>query len=47
MFSYAANHIEAYRKECRNYHDFIKQLENENHPDSPDNMNLKCSVCSK
>lgn len=42
MFMYASTKEEAYNQECKNFHDFKKQLENENHPDSPNGMNLKC-----
>jgi len=42
MFSYVSTIKEAYEQECKNFHDFKKQLENENHPDSPDGTNLKC-----
>lgn len=42
MFSYASTKKEVYEQECKNFHDFEKQLENENHPDSPNGMNLKC-----
>ena len=44
-FSYAASETEAFNTECKNYHDFEKFLENEIHPDSPNGMNLNCSVC--
>ncbi len=47
MFSYASSSSEAYKKECQNYHDFIKQLENEIHPASPEGKNLSCHICSK
>lgn len=42
MFSYASSTTNAFKEECRNYHDFKKQLENEKHPDSPNGMNLTC-----
>ena len=48
-FSYADSAEEAYRKECRNYHDFggpEGSLMNERHPDAPDGSNLTCSICS-
>lgn len=47
-FSYADTAIEAYEKECRNYHDFggpNKWLVNEDHPDKPDGYKGKCPVC--
>lgn len=43
-FSYADTPIEAYIKECKNYHDFggdRGKLLNITHPDSPDNL-IKC-----
>jgi len=46
-FSYADSKKEAFEKECKNYHDFEKSLENKIHPDSPNGMNLKCPVCGK
>lgn len=42
MFRYASTEKEAHEKECKNFHDFEKQLENEKHPDSPNGMNLTC-----
>lgn len=48
-FSYADSAEEAYRKECQNYHDFggpEGSLMNERHPDTPDGLNLTCSICS-
>ena len=47
MFSYAQNRTEAYHKECKNFHDFVKQLENDNHPATPGGLNLRCSICGK
>ena len=44
MFSYAQNSKEAFEKECRNYHDFEKQLHNTNHPDKPDHTDYECPV---
>jgi hypothetical protein len=51
MFSYAVNTIQAYEKECRNYHDFIDagfRLDNKIHPDKPENHPdwLKCPRCN-
>jgi hypothetical protein len=46
MFSYAMSEKEAYEKECRNYHDFSHYtLDNEVHPDRPNNSHLNCPVC--
>lgn len=44
---YASNSREAYKKECNNYHDFggSQNLDNENHPDAPDGINVSCHVC--
>ena len=46
-YSYANNAKEAYEKECKNYHDFggSDSLDNDIHPDKPDNTNYKCPVC--
>lgn len=46
-FSYATSALAAYKKECQNYHDFIKVLENENHPASPSGSNQTCHICGK
>jgi hypothetical protein len=47
-FSYSASAKEAYEKECINYHDFSRYtLDNEVHPDRPDNSNLNCPVCGR
>lgn len=53
MFSYASSISEAFREECRNYHDFFynkeggKQLENEIHPATPEGTSLKCTLPHK
>lgn len=46
-FSYATSPKAAFVKECHNYHDFgeADKLDNENHPQRPDNTNWKCPVC--
>lgn len=46
-FSYASSALEAYKKECRNYHDFggSKSLENDIHPDKPV-ISCSCPVCN-
>ncbi len=45
-FSYASSSKAAFEKECKNYHDFIKQLDNEIHPDRPDNSDWECPKCN-
>ena len=45
-FSYADSKEEAFNKECKNYHDF-NPPQNKNHPDSPNGMNLNCTICGK
>jgi hypothetical protein len=46
-FSTATNVIAAYRKECKNYHDF-KPRDNKIHPDKPDGLELlSCPVCNQ
>lgn len=47
-FSYANDAVEAFEKECRNYHDFgeSRKLRNERHPDRPDgHTDLTCPYC--
>ena len=46
-YSYATSPKAAFEKECRNYHDFgeNKNLNNEYHPDRPDESTWKCPVC--
>ena len=48
-FSKAADEVEAYKKECQNWHDFggeTGQLRNDIHPAKPEGQtNLKCPVC--
>ena len=38
-FDYAETDKQAFDKECKNYHDFRKQLENEIHPRRPKDKN--------
>ena len=47
-FSYAASPKAAFEKECQNYHDFgeSESLNNEIHPDRPDNTNWVCPSCT-
>lgn len=47
-FSYADTVIDAYEKECRNYHDFGGEnnlLVNKDHPAKPEGYKGKCPVC--
>lgn len=49
-FSYADSIVEAYEKECRNYHDFgghLGLLVNQNHPAKPEGINCVCPVCEE
>ncbi len=49
-FSYADTPMEAYIKECKNYHDFggdRGKLLNTNHPDTPDGMKADCPFCKR
>jgi hypothetical protein len=43
-FGYAQTVKEAFDKECTNYHDFKRQLENNIHPRRPDGKNYSCPV---
>jgi hypothetical protein len=38
----------AFEKECKNYHDFggSEKLDNEKHPERPDNADWKCPMCN-
>lgn len=47
-FSYADSALEAYEKECRNYHDFggiEGLLLNKTHPDKPVGTDCLCPIC--
>lgn len=46
-FSYATSPKAAFEKECKNFHDFggTEKLDNDIHPDRPDNSGWKCPVC--
>ena len=46
-YSYAETIKEAFLKECNNFHDFgeVEKLDNEIHPDRPDNTNWNCPRC--
>jgi hypothetical protein len=48
-YSYALSSLEAFEKECRNYHDFgeNKKLHNNAHPVCPEGSDWKCPVCEK
>lgn len=47
-FRYADSVQQTYERECNNYHDFLfnssggRQLENEIHPPTPEDMDLEC-----
>ena len=43
-FSYADSARKAFDKECRNYHDFESQLDNEAHPQRPSGKDWPCPV---
>lgn len=43
-YSYATSPKEAFKKECKNYHDF-NPPDNKKHPDRPDNTDWKCPYC--
>lgn len=48
-FCIAKNSKEAYEKECKNYHDFGGMegiLDNDIHPDKPDNTDYECPYCN-
>lgn len=46
-FTYASSPMNAFERECRNYHEFgeSKSLNNSIHPDRPENTNWKCPLC--
>jgi hypothetical protein len=46
-FMYHSTTKQAYEKECNLYHDWIKQIDNKEHPDKPDGTNYKCPVCGQ
>ncbi|WP_334159299.1 hypothetical protein [Oryzomicrobium sp.] len=47
-YSYATSPEAAFNKECTNFHDFggAEKLQNDIHPDRPDNMEFECPVCN-
>lgn len=45
MFSYSSSPEDAFKKECRNYHDFTPP-KNDRHPQRPDGTNWKCPACN-
>jgi hypothetical protein len=47
-YSYASSPKSAFEKECSNFHEFgeADSLDNENHPQRPDNSNWKCPQCN-
>ena len=46
-YSYATSPKAAFEKECKNFHDFGEngKLENEIHPDRPNDSRWKCPYC--
>lgn len=49
-FSYADTIIEAYEKECKNYHEFRGEegkLNNKEHPAKPEDYNVICPICKQ
>lgn len=48
-YSYAKNDLEAYLKECKNYHDFggSDKLFNDNHPAKLSRDSTVCPICKK
>ncbi len=48
-FSYASSAKGAFEKECRNYHDFTekRKLDNDRHPDAPEDTPWRCPVCAQ
>ena len=46
-YSQTSSREEAFKKECKNFHDFdgVSGLDNDIHPDRPDGRNLECPVC--
>lgn len=48
-YSYATSPKAAFEKECKNFHDFggTEKLENDIHPDRPENSGWKCPYCKK
>ena len=50
MFSICSSADEAFKEECRNYHDFggdKGQLKNDKHPRNPEGKTYKCPYCDK
>jgi hypothetical protein len=50
MFSYSSTIINAYLKECENYHAYIDKgfkLDNQIHPARPEGVVLKCPICGQ
>ncbi len=48
-FRYAKSPNSAYEKECKNYHDFVENdvLDNDIHPQKPEDSSVKCPVCNQ
>jgi hypothetical protein len=50
MFSYASTIVNAYLKECENYHAYVDEgfkLDNQIHPAMPEGVVLKCPICGQ
>jgi hypothetical protein len=50
MFSYSSTIINAYLKECKDYHAYIDEgfkLDNQIHPAKPEGVALKCPICGR
>jgi hypothetical protein len=45
-FDYYDSPKAAFEKECNLYHDWKEQLDNEQHPDRPEDANWKCPRCN-
>lgn len=48
--SQASSILQAYQKECKNWHDFGGEegkLDNKIHPDKPDNLMAFCPICTQ
>ncbi len=46
-FCYKNSAKEAFEQECRNYHDFKDQFDNDIHPRRPDGKNYSCPHCDE
>ena len=41
-FKYAGSPIKAFIRECSNYHNFQRQLDNDKHPEKPEGVDADC-----